>query len=342
MNGLPGLPAAGDADAAMSLEQLLGRASVLLDAGRHEAAAALVGAALRMAPDSADALALSARCLLLAGDPEHALRAAREAARRSDSELVRSVLAASVGAVCADRLEKVRGALRGRDLDAARELLRGIAALGCGDRFLVLVSAYTAGRPPLAAEQREEVLSWLLREELDEAAALKDEDHGRSLAAAERALAIDGRSMLAALLGAEAILRAVVSSPARSGVALRSVLKDLRHARDLLQRHDESEEFRRRADPLRTPINQLARHVAGELRVQLANELKDRYNAIVSTYAGRVISVFEASNARRSLAPLSQDVTKLRRQCPPDSTEAVVLTQLARAIASLQQQLHHY
>jgi len=327
----------------MSLEQLLARASRLLDAGRVEAAGVLVGVALGMAPDSAAALALQARCLLAGGDAEGALDAAREAARRSDSELVRTTLAASVDAAAAGRLRTARLALRRRDLAEAWEVLRGIAGLRYEDRLFVLVCAYTAGRPVLPAGDREEVLAWLLRDELDEAAAaLGHGDHARARAATERADAIDGRCLLAALLGAEAAYRGAVADPTRSGIALRPVLADLRRAGELLRRLDESAEFRRRAEPLRARIGPLTRHVAARLRAHRARELIGRHDALVSTYAGRPISAFEASNARRSLAPLGEDVAKLRRQCPPGSPEALALAELAGAIRSLQRQLERY
>ena len=327
----------------MSLEQLLGRASLLLDARQHKAAAALIDVALGMVPDSAAALALRARCLL---QPATRSRPSmRPAKRRADP----------TASWCATSWQRASRRPASTGCGGSGSRSAGGTSAGRGpccagsppcsieDRLFVLVCAYTATQPPLSPEDREEVLSWLLREELDAAAdALERNDHKRARAAAERADAIDARSMHAALLGAQAIYQGVMSDPTASGIALRPVLADLRRARELLQRLDESEDFRRRADPLRAPINWLIKRVAAQLRVHRAEELIGRHNAIVSTYTGRPISVFEASNARRSLAPLGEEVAKLRRHCPPGSPEALALADLAKAIASMQRQLQHY
>ncbi|WP_433041263.1 hypothetical protein [Dactylosporangium sp. CS-033363] len=325
----------------MSLAELLHRASSLLDARQFSAAATLIGAALRDAPGSVPALALRARCLLLAGDPELGLEAARSAARLarpSDGSLAQDVLGECLRAVAAARVESARSALRRHDRGTAWTILRGVAELGPQDRLFVLICAYVSGRDPSG-----EVLDWLLREELEEAtAALERADAVGARAALDRANAIDSRSRHAALLEADAIHRAVVTGPPRSGVALRPVLADLRRASELLKRLDDAPEFRDRALALRASIDHLSRRVAADLRVHRARELIGRHNAIVSTYTGRPISSFEASNARRSLAPLAGDVAKLRRQCPPGSPEARALADLAAAISALQRQLQHY
>ncbi|WP_433201032.1 hypothetical protein ACQP00_29835 [Dactylosporangium sp. CS-047395] len=339
MNELP------DVGAALSLEELLYRASLLLDARQCSAAATLIGAALRDTPDSVPALALRARCLTLAGDPELGLEAARAAvrlARPSDGSLAQDVLGECLRAVAAARLETARSALRRHDRETAWTILRGVAELGQQDRLFVLVCAYASGRD-LPPGQLDEVLAWLLDEELEEAAAaLERADARDARTALDRAGAIDSRSRQAALLEADAIHRAIVTGPPRTGMALRPVLADLRRASDLLQRLDDDVEYRDRARALRASIDHLSRRVAADLRVHRARELIGRHNAIVSTYTGRPISTFEASNARRSLAPLAADVAKLRRQCPPGSPEARALADLAAAITALQRQLQHY
>jgi hypothetical protein len=313
----------------MSMEELLDQAAALAGARRYDAAAALVDAALAMSPGSVAALLLRARCRLLAGDPQQALPAAREAlrlAREPDLAAAREIVADCLRAVGGVRLEAARVALRGRDTDRAWGILRGIAA----DRFVVLVCAYTARRA-LPRDGLEEVLAWLLREELDEAAAaLGRRDHGRARAAVARANAIDGRALRAAYLEAAALYGGLRPAGAEA---------DLRRAAVLAERAAASGELRERAARLRTAIGAAAAAVQAAGRARRAAALLGRYQALVATYTGRPVTMFEASNARRSLASLGTDVTRLRQDCPAGSDEGRLLARLAAAIAGLQRQL---
>jgi hypothetical protein len=316
-------------DSAMSIEELLDQASALLGAHRYDAAAALIDAALAMSPGSVPALILRARCRLRTGDPRLALPDAQEAlrlAREPDLAAAREVVAECLRAVGGVNLEAARIALRGRDTDRAWGILRGLAA----DRFVVLVCAYTARRP-LHRDGLEEVLGWLLREELDEAAAaLERREHGPARAAVARANAIDGRALRAAYLEAAALYGGLRPAGAEA---------DLRRAAVLAERAAASGELRERAARLRTAIGAAARAVEAAGRVRRAEALLGRYQALVATYTGRPVTMFEASNARRSLASLGTDVTRLRQQCPAGSPEGRLLARLAAAITGLQQQL---
>ena len=327
----------------MSVEQLLRRASLLLDARRHEAAGALIGVALGMDPDSVAALVLRARCLLVSGDVERALDAARAAARRFDGEATREIVAECTRAACDGRLERARDALRRHDTAAAWTLLQAIAGLGYQTRLFLLICAPYGGAPAAAGRPRDGPAM----------AAARGARRGRGGAESARTIRVRGpppagRTRSTARACSPRCWRPTRSTaascwgPRGPGSRCAPVLADLHRAADLLKRLKDAADLQERARPLRASVGHLSRRVAAELRVHRTREFIGRHNAIVATYGGRPISSFEASNARRSLAPLAGDVAKLRRQCPPGSPEARALADLAAAIAALQRQLQHY
>jgi len=356
----------GDADGAdptMSLGQLLDQAEQRINGRQYRAALALLDTALDTSPGCASALILAARCHLLLGDAPRALDVARQALRHArGSETAGAawaIFADCVRAASGERLEAARVALRRRELRRAIALLDEIASVRAEDADFADIRAYAhdrlirslppaaraampmAGRHRLTPMALQKVLAWLTREELDEgAAALNNREYVRAAEVLDRINQIDHRGGQAAYLQATAIYRSVVTGLARpTPPALAAAKENLRRAATLTDRASVSADYREPAKRLRAEIDAAAQRIAGASRVRPVNALVERYNLLVARYTGGTITMFEASNARRSLAGLSTEVANLRHQYDARSGEGRTLADLAAAIIGLQRQL---
>jgi hypothetical protein len=335
-------------DGTMSVEQLLDQAQARVERRQYSAASALIETALQSSPASVRAMLLQAACHLRLGNPDRALDSAAAAQRHAgaaDLDAARRMHAECARAASERRLARARDALRNGAVEQAVVLLDSIATLRRDDHEFAAIRQYAQaliGRSrPLPGEALEPVLEWLTGEDLDEATvALADGDDVRATGVLKRVEAIDGRGRRAAYLRAWALcLRVVRELRSPDPRKLDAAEAALRRAANLAAHANARPDLEEQITRLRSAIEALEERVASANRAQRVAALVTRYNALVATYTGRPITLFEASNGRRSLASIGADVDKLRRRYGGESPEGRTLVELAAAITRLQQQL---
>ena len=260
-----------------------------------------------------------------------------------------------------DRLEPIRRALRGGDYYRAVALLARAPAPSAGQPAIDEIAAYAwdgiartgrrAAPPPSAAPSLtrtalQRVLRWLTAEELRTgAAALSGQHLNHAIDALERALRADGRGSRASLLLATALYRSVEREFREPAPALDRTGEDLERATALLGVAATDRALRDRAAQLTLRVDRrrvdLAAMRERRARSRAFTDYMKRHNAFFARYGKGRITMAEKSIARRSLAGLNTDLTRLRRQFPADSAEGRKLAALAQAVTAMQQRLKH-
>jgi hypothetical protein len=260
-----------------------------------------------------------------------------------------------------DRLEIARRALRNGDYHRAVASLAGASAPPVGKPTIEEVTAYAwdgiarTGRrsappptsaPVLTRTALQRVLRWLTAEELRTGeAALASKHLNRAIDAFERALRVDGRGTRASLLLATALYRSVDRELRQPTPELNRTGDDLDQATALLDLAATDPDVRDRAAHLTRLVDRRRADLASlrgrRARSRALTDYVKLHNAFLARYGKGRVTMAEKSIARRSLARLNTDLIRLRRQYPADSTEGRKLTELADAVATMQQRLKH-
>jgi hypothetical protein len=180
-----------------------------------------------------------------------------------------------------------------------------------------------AGADPdtgLAVGPLQQVLQWLLREEIEEATRLFVEGHfAETRRVCEQAARIDGHCARLALLRAMAMARDAPND-------WLTLLDARRWLTVAATDHALQDECRRTADRL---DDALSHQEQAELK-----RLTENYNGIRRVYARPALYYTEVVNMRASLIALRGRIDHARKLCRPSTTAARSLDALARAVTS--------
>ena len=323
---------------------LASQARQRIEQGDHPAAMALLKQALSIDRTDPELHLLQARCFRELNRTDRARAALDRAWRHTDDPSVRTRIAqereACARADVATLVETARHHLRDGDARAALDVLRRCGDAADVEAYRSYAHELLRGRPygepddvrwpDRATLQR--VLRWLTREELDAGSrALDERRYAAAIDAFRDADRIDDRGTESARLHATALHEYVSSAlTRRPPLDLDRARSHLTTARRLA--------VRAAATSLVEPIDRLLKTVErqrADRKVTVAvDRLIQQYNHLVRFYdRNPPRTAMERGNFRSSLAPISGQVIRLRRQVPAGSTDGLRLAELAEEIA---------